>query len=153
MTIMTSMVLLGGMNPKKCGTSVIRLALLGLHIMTPARAVVDNGGSVRSNSMVGGDVERHKGVDVVAGNVEADKSSGNNTLEHLPNPQAGLPVFYYSLKGQGNEADFPGFLQKLVPHRSLTLPFEPFELSSFEFAEIFIIKKQLPDSASWRVGN
>jgi hypothetical protein len=30
------------------------------------------------------------------------------------------------LKGHGNEADFLGFLQKLVPHRSLTLPFEPF---------------------------
>ncbi len=25
------------------------------------------------------------------------------------------------LKGHGNEADFQGFLQKLVPHRSLTL--------------------------------
>jgi hypothetical protein len=30
------------------------------------------------------------------------------------------------LKGHGNEADFLGFLQKLVPLRSLTLPFEPF---------------------------
>ncbi len=30
------------------------------------------------------------------------------------------------LKGHGNEADFLGFLQKLVPHESLTLPFEPF---------------------------
>ncbi len=30
------------------------------------------------------------------------------------------------LKGHGNEADFLGFLQKLVPHRSLTLHFEPF---------------------------
>jgi hypothetical protein len=30
-----------------------------------------------------------------------------------------------SLKGSGNEADFLGFLQKLIPHRSLTLPFEP----------------------------
>jgi hypothetical protein len=30
------------------------------------------------------------------------------------------------LKGHGNEADFLGFLQKLVPHRSLTLPFQPF---------------------------
>jgi hypothetical protein len=30
------------------------------------------------------------------------------------------------LKGHGNEADFLGFLQKLVPHRSLTVPFEPF---------------------------
>jgi hypothetical protein len=32
----------------------------------------------------------------------------------------------HALKGHGNEADFLGFLQKLVPHRSLTLPFEPF---------------------------
>jgi hypothetical protein len=32
------------------------------------------------------------------------------------------------LKGHGNEADFLGFLQKLVPHRFLTLPFEPFRL-------------------------
>ncbi len=30
------------------------------------------------------------------------------------------------LKGHGNEADFLGFLQKLGPHRSLTLPSEPF---------------------------
>jgi hypothetical protein len=30
------------------------------------------------------------------------------------------------LKGHGNEADFLGFLHKLDPHRSLTLPFEPF---------------------------
>ncbi len=30
------------------------------------------------------------------------------------------------LKGHGNDADFLRFLQKLVPHRSLTLPFEPF---------------------------
>ncbi len=37
-------------------------------------------------------------------------------LSHYPLP----------LKGHGNEADFLGFLQKLVPHRSLTLPFEPF---------------------------
>jgi hypothetical protein len=29
------------------------------------------------------------------------------------------------LKGHGNEAVFLGFLQKLVPHRSLTLPLEP----------------------------
>ncbi len=31
-----------------------------------------------------------------------------------------------ALKGHGNETDFLGFLQKLVPHESLTLPFEPF---------------------------
>jgi hypothetical protein len=30
------------------------------------------------------------------------------------------------LKGHGNEADFLGFLQKSVPHESLTLPIEPF---------------------------
>ncbi len=30
------------------------------------------------------------------------------------------------VKGHGNEADFLGFLQKSAPHRSLTLPFEPF---------------------------
>jgi hypothetical protein len=30
------------------------------------------------------------------------------------------------LKGHGNEADFLGFLQKLVPHESLRQPFEPF---------------------------
>ncbi len=30
------------------------------------------------------------------------------------------------LKGHGNETNFLGFLQKLVPHESLTLPFEPF---------------------------
>ncbi len=30
------------------------------------------------------------------------------------------------LKGHGNEADFLGFLQKLGPQRSLTLPLEPF---------------------------
>jgi hypothetical protein len=32
----------------------------------------------------------------------------------------------HALKGHGNEADFLGFLQKLLPHRSYTLPFEPF---------------------------
>jgi hypothetical protein len=33
-----------------------------------------------------------------------------------------------ALKVHGNEADFLGFLQKSVPHESLTLPFEPFGL-------------------------
>ncbi len=32
---------------------------------------------------------------------------------------------YTALKGHGNESDFLGFLQKLVPHESLTLPFKP----------------------------
>ncbi len=33
---------------------------------------------------------------------------------------------WYPLKVHGNEADFLGFLQKMVPHRSLTLLFELF---------------------------
>jgi hypothetical protein len=33
--------------------------------------------------------------------------------------------FHPQLKGHGNETDFLGFLQKLVPHESLTLPFGP----------------------------
>ncbi len=37
-----------------------------------------------------------------------------------------LYAYFSLLKGHGNEADFLGVLQKLVPHRSLTLPFEPF---------------------------
>jgi hypothetical protein len=36
----------------------------------------------------------------------------------------GDAVFVF-LKGHGNEADFLGFLLKLVPHRFPTLPFEP----------------------------
>jgi hypothetical protein len=37
-----------------------------------------------------------------------------------------VKVNCFILKGHGNEADFLGFLQKLVPHESLTPPFEPF---------------------------
>jgi hypothetical protein len=36
-------------------------------------------------------------------------------------------VFAGPIKGHGNEADFLGFLQKLVPHESITLPFGPFQ--------------------------
>jgi hypothetical protein len=57
-----------------------------------------------------------------------------------------------TLKGHGNEADFLGFLQKLGPHRSLTLPFSR-SAFGFEFAEIFVIKKRLPDSVSRGVGD
>ncbi len=32
-----------------------------------------------------------------------------------------------NFKGHDNEADFLRFLQKLIPHESLTLPFEPFQ--------------------------
>jgi hypothetical protein len=48
------------------------------------------------------------------------------------------------LKGHGNEADFLGFLQKLVPHRSLTL--------AFETASRGVDESPDPDSPSWRVG-
>ncbi len=54
------------------------------------------------------------------------------------------------LKGYGNEADFPRFLHKSVRYWSLTLNFcSDF---GFEFAEIFVIEKRLPDSASREVG-
>jgi hypothetical protein len=54
-----------------------------------------------------------------------------------------------ALKGHGNEADFLGLLHKPVQYRSITLRF----ISSrsdfgFEFAEVFVIKKRLPDSPS-----
>jgi hypothetical protein len=55
-----------------------------------------------------------------------------------------------SLKGHGNDADFLGFLQKLVPHRSLTLPFEPFRFWLRIRGDIRN-RKRLPDS-SRRVG-
>ncbi len=41
-------------------------------------------------------------------------------------PLAPFAVQNYTLKGHGNEAEFLGFLQKSVRHRSLTLHFEPF---------------------------
>jgi hypothetical protein len=53
--------------------------------------------------------------------------------------------FCGKLKGRGNEADFLGFLHKPVRHRSLTLRFETFDFG-FEFPEIFVIEKRLPDS-------
>jgi hypothetical protein len=43
------------------------------------------------------------------------------------NPNTFLSVSTFCLlKGHGNETDFLGFLQKSVPHKSLTLPFKPF---------------------------
>jgi hypothetical protein len=76
------------------------------------------------------------------------------------------------LKGHSNEADFLGFLQKLVPHRSLTLPFEPFRFwlrirgdirnrkttprlteSAFECLNENSASRRLPDSASREVAN
>jgi hypothetical protein len=58
------------------------------------------------------------------------------------------------LKGHGNEADFLGFLQKLGPQRSLTLWYLLSRSAfGFEFAEIFVIEKRLPDSPSRGVGD
>ncbi len=55
------------------------------------------------------------------------------------------------VKGHGNEADFLGFWQKLVPHRSLTLPFEPFRFWLRIRGESG--SRWLSDSASRRVDN
>jgi hypothetical protein len=41
-------------------------------------------------------------------------------------PEFRLETWILYLKGHGNEADFLGFLQKLVPQESLALPFKPF---------------------------
>jgi hypothetical protein len=57
------------------------------------------------------------------------------------------------LKGHGNEAEFLGFLQKFVPHESLTLPFEPFRFLLRIRGE-FRIRKRLPaitDTGSHRL--
>ncbi len=60
----------------------------------------------------------------------------------------------YSLKGHDNEADFLGFLQKLVPHRSLTLPFEPFRFLLQRRGDILNRKTtpRLGESATLRLG-
>ena len=50
------------------------------------------------------------------------------SVENCSDAVALLAIVDQGLKGHGNEADFLGFLQKLVPHRSLRLPFEPFRL-------------------------
>jgi hypothetical protein len=59
-----------------------------------------------------------------------------------------------SLKGHGNEADFLGFLQKLVSHRSLTLPFEPIRFLLRIRGDIRNRKTtpQLGESATLRLG-
>ncbi len=47
------------------------------------------------------------------------------TKPHIPQTSSSLAWIRF-LKVHGNEADFLGFLQKVVPHESLTLPFGPF---------------------------
>jgi hypothetical protein len=59
---------------------------------------------------------------------------------HYVRSAQGLVLF---LKGHGNEADFLGFLQKLVPNESLTLPFEPFRFWLRIRGDIHI-QKRLP---------
>jgi hypothetical protein len=43
-------------------------------------------------------------------------------------PKRKVVFIHHTLKGHGNEADFLEFLQKLVPYRFLTLPFQPFRI-------------------------
>jgi hypothetical protein len=49
-----------------------------------------------------------------------------------------------ALKGHGNEPNFPSFLHKSLWPRSFTLHFD----FGFEFAEIFVFEKRLPESGS-----
>ncbi len=51
---------------------------------------------------------------------------------------------FFRLKGHGNETDFLGFLQKLVPHESLTLPFDPFRFWLRIRGDILIRKNDSP---------
>jgi hypothetical protein len=79
---------------------------------------------------------------------QADPSAMQETSE----------MFNDHLKGHGNEADYLGFLQKSVPHESLTLPFEPFRIWLLIGEDICNRKttlrlpksgsRRLPDSAS-----
>jgi hypothetical protein len=46
-----------------------------------------------------------------------------STVGQLRNPRN---LNFFTKSKNSNEADFLGFLQELVPHRSLTLTFEPF---------------------------
>ncbi len=57
-----------------------------------------------------------------------------------------------NFKGHGYEADFLGFLQKLVPHRSLTLLFELFRFWLRILGDIRN-QKRLLDSATLRLGD
>jgi hypothetical protein len=72
-------------------------------------------------------------------------------------------LFLTRLKGHGNEADILGFLQKLVPHISHTLPFEPFRIWLQIRGDIRNLKttprltesgnRRLSDLASWEVAD
>ncbi len=74
-----------------------------------------------------------------------------------PNSSARLTYFHTNclLKGHGNEADFLGFLQKLVPHESLTLPFGPFRFW-LQIRGVIRIRKTTPrlnDTGSRRLSD
>jgi hypothetical protein len=62
----------------------------------------------------------------------------------------GVP-YHLLLKGNGNEADFLGFCRNwfLIDPLHYLLSRSDF---GFEFAEIFVFEKRLPDSASQQVG-
>jgi hypothetical protein len=62
-------------------------------------------------------------------------------------------MLQYRLKGHGNEADFLGFWQKLVPQRSLTLPVEPFRFWLRIRGDIRNRKNDSPNWANRRVGD
>jgi hypothetical protein len=61
------------------------------------------------------------------------------------------PKFGNLLKGHGNETDFLGFLQKLVPHESLTLPFGLFRFWLRIRGDIRIQKITITDMGSCRL--
>ncbi len=63
-----------------------------------------------------------------------------NTVNLFRTKGKTLQRFKISLKGHGIEANFLGFLQKLVPHSSLTLPFEPFRFHLRIRGDIYIRK-------------
>jgi hypothetical protein len=77
--------------------------------------------------MVDGVTGAHRQPTATAG-LQDHPGRGHNHRQALAHgaPQQRLQNTQVNLKGHGNEADFLGFLQKLVPRRSLTLPFEPF---------------------------
>jgi hypothetical protein len=86
-----------------------------------------------------------KSLTMVREFIEAFTRTLNNCKNPSRNPLQML------LKGHGNEADFLGFLQKLVPHsRSLILPFEPFRFRPQIRGDI-VIEKRLPNSPTRRV--
>ncbi len=86
------------------------------------------------------------------------KARSRSGLWEILRPVVSLGTYSTFLKGHGNEADFLGFLQKLGPHRSLTLSFELFRFWLRIRGDIFkrkmtprygeSVSRRLSDSAS-----